>query len=126
MRPNLCQCTGLLIANGRLYGDKNIGKFTFCSHIGQSIVDYLLLNFSDFETISAFDISDFNEHSDHAPTCFQVNLKLPHAQPTDTANSETFIDRKTVWDDSKIDLFHDKLISFFLPIRLNLRVNGRD
>ena len=108
---NLCQCTGLLIANGRLYGDKNIGKCTFCSHIGQSIVDYMLPNFSDFETISAFEVLDFNKHPDHAPICFQINLKLPHAQPTDTSNSETFINRKIVWGDSKIDLFHDKLIN---------------
>ena len=53
---DLCKSTGLLIANGRLFNDTNIGKFTFCSHRGQSTVDYLLLNFEDFENISYFDI----------------------------------------------------------------------
>ena len=43
------------------------GKFTFCSHQGQSTVDYLLLNLSDFDTLSHFDILDFTENSDHAP-----------------------------------------------------------
>ena len=108
---DLCQCTGLLIANGRLYGDKNIGKFTFCSHVGQSIVDYLLLDFSDFETISYFDILHFNEYSDHAPIIFQFNLKGPHTRIFDTSNNETFINRKIVFDDSKTDLFHTQLMN---------------
>ena len=108
---DLCQCTGLLIANGRLYGDKNIGKYTFCSHMGQSIVDYLLLDFSDFETISYFDILDFNEYSDHAPIIFQFNLKGPHTRILDTSNNETFINRKIVFDDSKTDLFHTQLMN---------------
>ena len=32
-----CISTGLLIANGRLQDDRNIGKYTFCSHNGQSV-----------------------------------------------------------------------------------------
>lgn len=73
---DLCQSTGLLIANGRLSDDKNIGKFTFCSQLGQSTVDYLLLNLTDFDTISSFDILAFNEHSDHAPITFSLSLKI--------------------------------------------------
>ena len=71
----LCQSTGLLIANGRLLGDQNRGNFTFCSHQGQSTVDYLLLNFLDFETLSNFEILDFNEYSDHAPIMYILYLK---------------------------------------------------
>ena len=111
---NLCQCTGLLIANGRLHGDKNIGKYTFCSHNGQSIVDYMLLNFADFQTISSFDVLDFNEFSDHAPINFKINVnmvKLPQTQPHNTTNNETFINRKIIWDDSKTDLFHAQLVN---------------
>ena len=70
----LCQCTALLTANGRLYNDKNTGNFTFCSHQGQSTVDYLLLNFCDFDTLSHFEISEFNEFSDHAPLSFNIYL----------------------------------------------------
>ena len=47
---DFCQSTGLLIANGRLLNDRNVGKFTFCGHRGQSTVDCLLLNFQHFET----------------------------------------------------------------------------
>ena len=72
---DICQSTGLLIANGRLLKDRNIGKFTFCGHRGQSTVDYLLLNFQDFETLSYFDVLELNEYSDHAPLSFHIRLK---------------------------------------------------
>ena len=40
-----CQATGLLLVNGRLSNDESKGNFTFCSHTGQSTVDYLLTIF---------------------------------------------------------------------------------
>ena len=108
---NLCQCTGLLIGNGRLYGDKDIGKYTFCSHNSQSTVDYLLLNLSDFEILSYFDVLDFNEFSDHAPITLQFNLKSQFKHASNPTNNETFINRKIIWDDSKTDLFHSQLMN---------------
>ena len=77
----LCQSTGLLIANGRIFGDQNSGKYTFCSHQGQSTVDYLSMNYCDFESLSHFDILDFNEFSDHAPLTFNFHLNEPNIQP---------------------------------------------
>ena len=47
----LCQPTGLLIAHGRIFGDQIFGKYTFCSNQGQSTVDYLLMNYCDFESL---------------------------------------------------------------------------
>ena len=66
----LCQSTDLLIANGRMFEDQ--GDFTFCSHMGLSTVDYLLLNFHDFDTLDSFCVSLFNEYSDHAPLMFSL------------------------------------------------------
>lgn len=43
----LCQMSNLIIANGRLHHDKNIGNFTYCSQTGLSTVDYLLLHPND-------------------------------------------------------------------------------
>ena len=98
-----CQSTGLLIANGRLSDDKNTGKFTFCSQLGQSTVDYLLCNLSDFDAIVYFDTLSFNEHSDHAPITFYLPLKMitKHIQENDTRG----ISRKIVYDMSKLDSF---------------------
>ena len=64
---DMCLSTGLLIANGRLHDDRNVGKYTFCSQNGQSVVDYFLLNPLDFDCISYFDVLNFNEYSDHVP-----------------------------------------------------------
>lgn len=102
----LCQCTGLLIANGRLHNDRNNGKFTFCSHQGQSTVDYLLFNFCDFDTLSHFEILQFNEFSDHAPLSFNFYLK-PRNKEHERLNTQTDpeISRKMVWDNAKIDDF---------------------
>ena len=105
---DLCQSTGLLIANGRISNDRNIGKFTFCSHIGQSTVDYLLLNLTDFNTIAYFNILDLNEHSDHLPISFHLFLKQYTIDETGIEN-DTFISRKIVWDQSKVDSFKAKL-----------------
>lgn len=90
---DLCQSTGLLIANGRISNDRNIGKFTFCSHIGQSTVDYLLLNLTDFNTLAYFNILDLNEHSDHLPISFHLFLKQYNIDETGIENY-TFINRK--------------------------------
>ena len=101
---DLCHTTGMLIANGRLLNDKYIGKFTFCSHIGQSTVDYLLMNFTDFNTLSYFDILEFNEHSDHAPVTFHLLLKPKNAEHNQEIKTES-ITRKIVWDKSKVEHF---------------------
>ena len=98
----LCQCTGLLIANGRLFNDKNTGNFTFYSHQGQSTVDYLLLNFCDFDTLSHFEISEFNEFSDHAPLSFNIYLNNQDPQHENlNSQTDTEVSRKIVWDDEK-------------------------
>ena len=104
-----CQATGLLLANGRLGNDENKGQFTFCSHTGQSTVDYLMTNFCDFTTISCFEIQAFNEYSDHAPILFKMHTKPctnPHQQHEQQSKNIT---RKIVWDKSKIQQFKVKL-----------------
>ena len=55
----LCKSTNHMIANGRLYNDKD-GNFTFCSERGLSITDYLLVNIFDFDSLQTFEILDWN------------------------------------------------------------------
>lgn len=74
----VCITTGLLIANGRLSRDREVGQFTYCSALGQSTVDYLLLYLEDFETILNFEVLNFSEYSDHAPLTFNLKRKLKH------------------------------------------------
>ena len=107
----LCQATGLLLANGRLLNDRDNGKFTFCSRQGQSTVDYLLLNFSDFNSLSHFDISDFTEHSDHAPVSFDIYLKSYMQETPSEELAEDTISRKIVWDNNKVTEFNQQLMN---------------
>lgn len=107
----LCQATGLLLANGRLLNDRDNGKFTFCSRQGQSTVDYLLLNFSDFDSLSHFDISDFTEHSDHAPVSFDIYLKSYMQETPSEELAEDTISRKIVWDNNKVTEFNQQLMN---------------
>ena len=50
----MCKTTKLLIANGRLDEDMNIGEYTFTNNNGSSTVDYLLLDSNDFTLIKTF------------------------------------------------------------------------
>ena len=102
----ICQSTGLIIANGRIFDDQNIGKYTFCSHQGQSTVDYLLMNYSDFDSLSHFDILDFNEFSDHAPMTFNFHIDKQIIQSQHfNATTDVELSRKIVWDETKVDDF---------------------
>lgn len=95
-----------------MFNDKNIENFTFCSHQGQSTVDYLLLNFCDFDTLSHFKISEFNEFSDHAPLSFDIYLNNQDPQHENlNSQTDTEVSRKIVWDDEKVDHFKQSLSS---------------
>ena len=60
----LCQMSNLIIANGRLHHDADIGNCTYCSRAG------LLLHPTDIQIIKDFKVLEFNEFSDHAPLFF--------------------------------------------------------
>ena len=99
------------IANGRLLNDQGKGKYTFCSHQGQSTVGCLLLNFLDFATVSHFDILEFNEFSDHAPVFFSFYLDCNDALENRYENrNDNEISRTIVWDNAKVENFKSVLI----------------
>ena len=105
----LCQATGLLIVNGRLFNDMNQGKFTFCSQVGQSTGDYLLTDLSNFDILSFFDVLDFNEFSDHSPVLFRSSTEHQRNSTNDIETNN--ITRKIVWDKTKINEFRSKLMN---------------
>lgn len=63
---HMCYNTGLTVANGRLGNDME-GCFTFCTTHGRSVNDYFLLLQIICDKISAFEMKQFNELSDHSP-----------------------------------------------------------
>ena len=106
----LCQSANLIIANGRLHNDRNIGEFTYCGHNGLSTVDYLLLNPNDASSLSDFNILLFNEFSDHAPIHISFPLKLSTNNPEKPTceNHDTCADRIN-FNESRASIFRNKL-----------------
>lgn len=104
----LCQTSGLLIANGRVHEDCNVGEHTFMSLNGMSTVDYLLANPLDLQCLSNFKILNFNEFSDHAPVFLSLPCNLPQKPaPKQTSRAEL----KIVYDESKSTLFRSELMN---------------
>ena len=104
---DLCKTTGLLLANGRLHNDESIGEYTFISHRGTSVVDYLLLNYNDFKYINIFEIEPINDLSDHSAIHFCIVGTSATEQSRDNSKShEPYL----AWDHSQIDTFRESLM----------------
>lgn len=85
----LCQTSNLIIANWWVLSDCSSGEFTYCSHNGLSVVDYLLLNPNDVQHLTDFKVLEFNEFSDHAPIYFTFKFRsvIENAINTTTPNT---------------------------------------
>ena len=64
---DLCRARKLRIANGRLHGDANQGKYTCMTYNGTSVVDLVITDVENIVNITQFKVHDFNEFSNHAP-----------------------------------------------------------
>jgi hypothetical protein len=105
----LCKNTNLLIGNGRLDKDKSIGEFTFINTNGTSTVDYLILDYKDFNSISKFEITSINEFSDHCGINFHIERKYTDtlAQSRDLNPASEVVIR---WDESRVNEYRSILL----------------
>ena len=72
---NFCINTGFKIANGRMFNDNGIGRYTYYSPNGSSTIDYLIFNENNI--ISKFEVLPKLVESDHCPIKFIIsNTKL--------------------------------------------------
>ncbi len=84
----LCRSLGLYIINGRLRGD-TLGRFTFCSPLGNSIVDYMITDI-DPSSLRSFTV---RELTDHCVVRISKRQKLTLTQsPVSCTTSETHTD----------------------------------
>lgn len=67
---DLCKSTGLRILNGRLSDTSN---FSFISHTGASVIDYLLTSEHEFSKINSCRIDPLTVFSDHCPVRFSLS-----------------------------------------------------
>ena len=70
-----CINTGFKIANGRMFNNNVIGRYTYYSSNGSSTIDYLIFNENNI--ISKFEFLSKLVESDHCPIKFNIsNTKL--------------------------------------------------
>ena len=105
------QMTIILIANGRLGDLSNTSGFTFASHNGLSVVDYLLCGIEDSQYIKHFCILNFNEFSDHSPILFSLSTKFARQQtPEHNPNSQNTDGQPHLfYDEAKSAIFRNQL-----------------
>ncbi len=72
----LCRASGLYILNGRIRGD-SLGRFTCCSGLGASVVDYTITDM-DPSSFSAFTVIQQTPLSDHNQT--NIYIKTSHTR----------------------------------------------
>ena len=105
----LCLCHELVILNGRLGNDKNIGNTTFDN---KSTIDYALCTPDLLEKITNFSVAPFNPmFSDkHNPICVTLDMaqNLPIVQnlSTDYVNNDQTSNEPKIkfeWDKSKME-----------------------
>jgi hypothetical protein len=78
----LCRSLGLYFVNGRLRGD-SLGRFTYCSPLGHSTVDYMITDIDPF-SLSSFTVKPLTPLSDHS----QITLFLKRTDMETTTHSQ--------------------------------------
>ena len=105
---DLLKSTRLRVLNGRLFYDKDVGKYTCMNKQGCSVIDYVCAFESDFNIFNSFNVEDFNEFSDHAPITFSLNTCLHVTAPS---LENTFVYSYVQWNDSMKEQFKSDVYS---------------
>ena len=102
---DICKSNCIRVVNGRLCDDCSKGDFTFISHNGSSVIDYLLTKECNFSNISQFKILENNVFSDHSPVMFSLlhGVVLP--------KHDTPVEVRVKWDSKRRDEFRSALIA---------------
>ena len=94
-----------------MYDWQNTSGFTFASHNGQSVVDYLLCSAPDSYYINTFCILDLNEFSDHSPVTFSLSSKYIFIKTRTCLIKRRGSIQKLFYDEEKIPIFRNELIT---------------
>ena len=120
---DLCKATSVCIANGRLGDDHMVGSYTYSCRNGSSVIDYLLLQETDFHKVENFRVADFNEFSDHSPIAFSIKCSNV------TKHNQHYEFTRYKWNDEFRDIFRKRLIERlpdFNRVTLNVDTEDRE
>ena len=101
----LCKMCNVRIVNGRIFSDRNLGKFTVYTWNGASTVDLVLASPPLFKHISDFSVLDPLMYSDHCPIYFELSTSRENVMPVHGRTE------RLIWDDDKVDLYVNSLSS---------------
>ena len=99
----ICQSNNIFIVNGRIYNDKELGKFTFRD---KSVIDYVLSTAEWFRYYSNFEIIETDSlHSDwHSVIVWEFKCKpFQHVLDCDSLQNDKKL--KYIWDNNLIEDF---------------------
>ena len=83
---NLCRASRLIICNGRLHADAEVGNYTRSDTTGNSVVDYAIASLHVYKMITNFSISNKFPESDHLP--ISISLKTNQVFAPDALKSK--------------------------------------
>ena len=85
----LCKATGLVILNGRVGEDRNVGKCTSFYNNSMGVLDYMIASPSLFKCIDNFIVHSRLPDSDHSPLelCIMCNYDRLNVDKCKTLDS---------------------------------------
>ena len=120
---NFCKSTGLRIMNGRHGNDNGKGEFTFVSSTGRSLVDYVVTSPTIFKNVSHFEVGSPNEHSDHCPVLFTLNINMHNTESeqhlvADCVEKHSDVNTRFVWRQEHANSFVSNLLDDDVQVHL--------
>ncbi len=104
----LCKGLGLYIINGRTRGD-SLGRFTYCSRLGASVVDYSITDI-DPNFINAFIVRPQLPISDHCQTVLYLNQSIDRVSTAPLKHEKLFpLKPKLRWNQSNAEQFKENM-----------------
>ncbi len=106
----LCKGLGLHIINGRTRGD-SLGRFTYCSRLGASVVDYSITDI-DPNFINAFIVRPQLPISDHCQTVLYLKQSCDRVSTPPLKHEKLFpLKPKLSWNQSNAEKFKENMSS---------------
>ena len=111
LHTEFCKQASLIMINGRCGLDRSVGKFTFNGHLGQSVIDYILVSRDLYEQIAEFSVGVQNIISDHSILSFTLPTSVVNEEVDYYTQEDVFesVNYKHIWKTENRDIFKNNL-----------------
>ena len=123
---DFCKESGFKILNGRVGQDGKLGKYTYVSTTGCSVVDYVLASVSILNLFNNFEVQDPNILSDHCVVKFTITTTSVRPNTENQGHSSENIDFVYKWKTEKYEQFQNRINDEETIHKLNTLINELD